>query len=254
MADMGAAEPRKYDIGGVLGTGFSLIGRRPVLFLGLAFALALIPVVLQAIMAPGMMTGAVDPETGLPDFNVAVFAVITPVSYVVYALLYATLTSAALQELDGAKPTFGSSLAVGLRKFFPLFILTFLVSLAVMVGFIFLIVPGVILALMLSASGPALVAGDAGILGAFSRSRKLTKGSRWRLLVLYIAVMGIMMMVQIPVSILVLFGNLILIIVAQAVFTSVLNVLLISIITASYVELRDIKDGPNVQELSSIFE
>lgn len=70
-------------------------------------------------------------------------------------------------------------LSTGLRKFFPGLGLMILWFLGVGIGWVLLIVPGLMLLTMWSAAFPALVGEDCGVIESFGRSRALTKGSRW---------------------------------------------------------------------------
>jgi len=54
------------------------------------------------------------------------------------------------------------------------------VGLGVMVGFLFLIVPGVILAICWLVSAPVLVVEKVGVFRAMERSLALTRNHRWR--------------------------------------------------------------------------
>jgi hypothetical protein len=76
---------------------------------------------------------------------------------------------------------------VGLRDAFshvpaiviPLFIVAFVQALVIALGFVLLIVPGLIALTLFSVVGPALVAENPGIRGAFRRSRQLVRGNAW---------------------------------------------------------------------------
>lgn len=93
------------------------------------------------------------------------------------ALVWGTVT-----YLNGRRAPMREVLGVGLRKFLPLLGLGVCLGLAVGLGFLLLIVPGVLLILMWSVAAPALVVERTGVFGAFSRSAQLTKGNRWAVL------------------------------------------------------------------------
>jgi hypothetical protein len=67
----------------------------------------------------------------------------------------------------------------GLTKFLPGLGLLILWFLGVGLGWVLLLVPGLILITMWSAALPALVGEDCGVTESFGRSRALTKGYRW---------------------------------------------------------------------------
>ncbi|MFM5886512.1 MAG: hypothetical protein ACKOQ3_14490 [Novosphingobium sp.] len=78
-----------------------------------------------------------------------------------------------------APVSIGECFAFGFSTFLPGLGLLILWILGVGLGWILLIVPGLILITMWSASLPALVAEGQGVIASFGRSRALTKGYRW---------------------------------------------------------------------------
>jgi hypothetical protein len=76
------------------------------------------------------------------------------------------------------RPSVGQALTMALSMFIPLLLANILGGLATLVGFIFLFVPGIYLAIKFSLTGPALVAEDIkSPIAALSRSWQLTKGN-----------------------------------------------------------------------------
>lgn len=88
-------------------------------------------------------------------------------------------TTAGLLKADrGEAVSIGDCFSAGVQTCVPLLVLTILWFLGISLGFMLVIVPGCLLLAMWSVSVPALVAEDTGVIGAFGRSRALTKGSR----------------------------------------------------------------------------
>lgn len=65
-------------------------------------------------------------------------------------------------------------------------LLTIVVGIGVGVGVLLLVVPGIIFTMMWSLAVPVTVLEDRGIIDSISRSSELTKGSRWRIFVVWI--------------------------------------------------------------------
>ena len=86
----------------------------------------------------------------------------------------------------GRPATVMGSLAAMKGRVVGLAILTFVIGIGVIVGLVLLIVPGVILALMWSLAIPVAVLEEETIGAAMSRSIDLTKGSRGRILLIYV--------------------------------------------------------------------
>ena len=92
-------------------------------------------------------------------------------------------------EADGrVDATVGELLGSVSPKLFSLLLLGIVTSILIAVGFVFLISPGVILALMWFVAVPVLVAEDKGVFASMSRSSELTKGNRWRLIWLVVII------------------------------------------------------------------
>jgi hypothetical protein len=90
-------------------------------------------------------------------------------------------------------------------EIFPVIGLSLVVGMAVGLGFILLIVPGVFLALMWALAVPVKVLEDKGVFDAMSRSSELTQGSRGRIfligLLIFALSFGVSALLQIPIFI-----------------------------------------------------
>ena len=106
------------------------------------------------------------------------------VSLVGGAIVFAGATAGMIKADRGEVVTIADCFTSGLGKALPAIGLVILWVLGIYAGFILLFVPGCILVAMWSVSFPALIAEDVGVIGAFGRSRALTKGSRWKIFLL----------------------------------------------------------------------
>ncbi len=84
----------------------------------------------------------------------------------------------ASDEITGGQPNLGTSVRFGASKLIMMWALGLVVGIIVVLGFIALIVPGVILAIMFSLTVPVLLIENQGIGGSMTRSRELV-GHRW---------------------------------------------------------------------------
>lgn len=108
---------------------------------------------------------------------------------IAFSLLYLLFTSAgmvgataALLKADrGDDVTISDSFTAAARMCLPALGLTILWLIGVYLGLILVIVPGCIVLAMWSVSVPALIAEHTGVIGAFGRSRELTKGHRFKI-------------------------------------------------------------------------
>ena len=107
---------------------------------------------------------------------------IAPYSILVFVLLMGALTDATGRAYAGERPTIGGSLGRGLRKLVPMAIAIVVSGFCMFLGFLFLIVPGLILLAMWFCMAQAIVLEDRGPIDALGRSRELSRGARLRIL------------------------------------------------------------------------
>jgi multisubunit Na+/H+ antiporter MnhG subunit len=253
------ARPEKFQIGRVFNNSFSVIGRNIVLTVGLALLFSGLPTVLMQLWTESRMQAilAVDPGAAAdPAFafrNSWISFVAIFISSIFALLLQSALVRATIEDLNGKRPTFGDSLQIAIRFLLPTLGIGFLVALGSGLAMIALIVPGIILWLGWSVSVPVLIQERLGVVGSMSRSRALTKGSRWSLFGLFLVLIIIAMVIQGAAGVVVyLFHGIAAAIVAGLV-QSVMSMLLSVAAAVSYVELRQVKEGTSVDELAEIF-
>jgi hypothetical protein len=110
-------------------------------------------------------------------------------------VLYGFQLSIAISELEGRTLTAREGLQIGLKRCLALFAATLLVALGTSLGMIFLLVPGIILAVVWAVTLPAVVV-RGGVLAGLQDSRDLTRGNRWRIFGLAVATFVVMLVVQ----------------------------------------------------------
>ena len=261
----------RFDMGRVISRTFGAIGKNLPVFALLTVLLYAVPqfflqVVLNTEAAQGsasdqMVKGLVAVVGGLASF-------------VLYYALQACLVKGTVTFLRGQPASVGDSLKTGFGVFLALFGLTLLVTLLEGLGFVALIVPGIILAIRWSVAVPVLVIERGrGISGAMKRSAELTKGSRWSIFGLMVVLLIVMWLMSaagmaigfsvsgaagltsgtgpaglvgalkspIAVGFNVLFGSLVLMVGAVGV-------------ASLYYELRSLKEGVSVTDLAKVFD
>jgi hypothetical protein len=106
------------------------------------------------------------------------------VSGMLFYLAQGFIGYAAYQDMIGRPVGAGDSLRAAIDRFFPLLGLAGWLSLAVGIGFVLLIVPGVLFMVMWSVAVPACVVEGIAPAASMRRSAALTKGHRWSLFLL----------------------------------------------------------------------
>jgi uncharacterized membrane protein len=178
----------------------------------------------------------------------------------------AVILFGAFQEMRGRMFDIAEAVRRGLTRFWPIIGLAILVALGVGIGFILLIVPGVILAIRWSVALPACVVENLGPLASMKRSAELTKGNRWKLFGVFLLVLVIIILASIVVGLFVglivgasalAAGEIFAVVVAAlvglviaAVYTAYLNIVLVMV----YHDLRVAKEGVATDQIAAVFD
>ncbi len=179
-----------FTIGGVIRRTFGLIGRNLGSFTAAAAVLVFLPGLLSSATAFNNVT-TLD-ATGRVRDTTAHFSFLGSSGGLLILLpqivLYGIVIRASLGDLRGEHRSVGADIAASFRLFVPNLVITILFYLGCILGYILLVVPGLILQCAWLVAVPAYMAERPGVFGAFGRSRALTAGYRWRicgLLLLY---------------------------------------------------------------------
>lgn len=175
---------QQFDIGRVIERTFGAVGANIVPLSIAALVLTGVPAFIWAIAERALRSGETF-ATGV-DFTTGIVAgaIGLVISVVCGVLLQGAVTYAVVADLQGRKATLGDSFSAAMRSFWVLLALGILSGLAIGLGLLLLIVPGIILSLLWFVIGPVAVAERAGVSKAFARSRDLTRNHRWWLLLL----------------------------------------------------------------------
>lgn len=250
-------------IGRIFSRAFSFMVKYPLITFGSALLFGALPSVLSQVL---LVSQATNPDEGNLAATIgflAVQIVLVVVSLVGSGLMQAIMTRGLVMAHEGHRPTFGHCLSQALRFAVPVIGLMILWTLGVGLGFLFLIIPGIILGCMWAVVIPALVEERTGVSGAFARSRELTRGHRWK-------IFGLLMVVMITFYlVLAVFGLLgiagasagdieagsfeIAVIAYSALSGLVFGLLWATIQPSLFVELRDAKEGGGAGELAQVF-
>lgn len=169
------------------------------------------------------------------------------------------------QHLTGRKVSFTESLSVAFGRLFMLVLISLAVGFLTGIGFLLLIVPGVIVYLMLWVAVPVAIVEKGGVGHALERSRDLTTGYRLRILILslvvgiiYAAVFGIWAALASMLAAAGLMPGT----VSHSLATLPVNLLTIGlasslmsvVVTVGYFTLRHDVEGVATEDLAAVFE
>src|SRR5262245_52640153 len=263
MAIAYAAAPR-FEMGRVVRRTFSVIGDNITTFA----MLSLIPAVSVAAMGwagSQFENGAWEPT--LPDVNTLALIGVGFVLYLLASVFFqGAVVHGAVASLNGRRASIPDCTATGLRYAVPLLCVGLLMMLGMVVGFVLLIVPMIMFAVMWCVVAPACVVERTGVFGAFRRSRDLTRGHRWPIFGLFLAFGFLMVIISM------VFGavagvsmvaaqsegaasGMSIVAMGSSVISSMISAILGSTFAAAlYYELRQIKEGIGPEALASVFD
>ena len=118
-------------------------------------------------------------------------AVVAILSYLAFTFVYAAVCWVVHEDSSGRKTRLAEAVQIGLKRLLPLFLLVIVSLLGFAAGLVLLVIPGLILAVRYFVSGSVCVIEGEGVKGSLRRSAALTKGHRWKLLVLLILIYAV---------------------------------------------------------------
>lgn len=173
---------RPLTTGELLDRTFSLYREHFALFVGI---IALPRLLSLAVQLFGI---SLRPQTGLSAaFSAAMWALAFAIVGLLVAAASQAATVVAVSQLHLGRPTSVAEAYSRVKhRIVGVALLTIVIGIGVGVGVLLLVIPGIIFAMMWSLAVPVAVLEDRGINDSMSRSSELTKGSRWRIFVVWV--------------------------------------------------------------------
>jgi hypothetical protein len=181
----------QFSAGRVLGRSTSVLLAQLPAFLVIAAVLFTPVFVVSLIVGPGSVAhghaadsadlAAARSSEIAGQFSVGILA------FIAQYLLAGAVAYAALRHLDGRKTGFADAVVGGLRRLLPVVDSGFVAGILVGIGFLLLVVPGVILGCMLYVAVPAAQAERLDVTHSLGRSMALTRGRRTSVLLVMLA-------------------------------------------------------------------
>lgn len=212
----------------------------------------LVPMVayLPSLLLPASAGGITGQNRG---WAVGLLAIILTV--MLGLLSQAILVYGSFQDMRGKQVNIGESFNVGIGRLVPILGLTILEGLGIMIGFMLLIVPGLILIAMWFVAVPACIVERRGPWECLVRSGELTKGHRWKifgvviLLYLVSAIMG-----YILTSVLGAIAGSVVATIAALIWNGIWGAFFAVFVVVTYYELRVAKEGIDIEQIASVFD
>jgi len=249
----------RFEMGRVASRTFHIIASN-ILSFAMLSVIPGVPLVMLARMGKNSFL-----HDGRLDFSMLGYAGVIWLAYIFSVFLFqASVVHGAVVTLNGKRASFFDCLSTGLESFLALFGLTLVMVIGIMLGFVLVVIPGIIAMLMWSVAVPVYITERTGVFDALRRSRQLTSGHKWAIFGLLLA-FGILSMVIALVAALST-GPLLPSPQAAASGASVgraivstgasmINaVISASLIASIYYELRVMKEGIGPEALASVFD
>jgi hypothetical protein len=258
-----AYDDRNVSIGRVFQRAFGAVQTNPVVIVGLALLIGALPALIITILlvqlglggANGLQSGfSIGRILGASFFSSMVMMVVS-------ALVQGTMTRATVSACEGRAATFAESFAAAARVLLPLIGLSILYAIAIGLGLVLFLIPGLILLLMWAVAVPSLVVERQGVMAAFRRSAQLTKGSRLKILALflvfgvaYLALSWLLRLFGLGMYTTGSFGGLTVSdAIGSVIMTTISTVIWGTVQPSLYVELRQAKEGTSTEHLEQVF-
>lgn len=171
-------------IGGVLDNGFQLLKASFGKVIGLAFISAIIGSAPNLLLPQPPLTNEPQLATGLLAGSL--------VAGLISAMFYGAIIARIDAVIKSTEMSFMEAVKVGARRLLPLILCFIIYGLAVMVGLLLLVIPGVILALSLGMAPYLVVMENRGPIDAIKRSHNLVWGNWWRTAIVLTVIMFIL--------------------------------------------------------------
>jgi hypothetical protein len=170
-------QPQPWDVGDVLGAGWNAISNHWPVLVFAPFVAGLIASIPSFIPVVLLLSHTVKPNSS--EYWTA-YAICTTLGLIASTFFQVGMTKMYVTAARGQTPEFGDIFSGGPR-FLPMLGATLLAFLAVMLGYVLLIIPGVILAIGLCLTHFYVVDAELGPIDAMSASWNATRGHKLQL-------------------------------------------------------------------------
>lgn len=228
-------------IGSVLGRSLKELLKRPILYLGLN---------LLAVIPYGLLLGL-----GMANMSLALMSLAQIVMMILVLVIQGVIAYMVFHDMAQRQASLPNAIASAMKHIVPMVLAAILTGLAVGIGTLLLIIPGIILMCVLAVTIPACMVEKLGAVDSLKRSAELTKGYRLQIF-LMVLIVGIINAVLSGViqRIAPAFGSIavmVIVLIAVSIIPQAFNSVMMSVI---YHDLRNVKEGVSAEALASVFD
>lgn len=249
----------QFSIGGVLSSSFGVYARNFVSFTVLGLIIGLVNLAFELLLAAGPAAAAAETVDYVP------IIVGFLISVLVGGLTQAAVIYGTFQDMRGSKAGPGDCIVRGLSAVVPVIIASIIYSIAVFIGSLLLVIPGIIIIVLWWLYVPAIVVERKSIFESFGRSAELTKGRRWQILGLGLVIFVLLLIIFSVIGF-VLFGAMmespggelaevpLWATILNYAISAIVTVFLAVVTAVTYYYLRAEKEGVGIEDLASVFD
>lgn len=183
--------PQDWTIGEVLGVGWEAVKRNPGVLVGGYFLIAILQQAVQSMVRYALFGSFAQPEDPMEALQTSGATI--PITLAIAVFFTIGQFRVALASARGEAADFGMFFS-GLDRLLPGLLLMFIMYTGIVLGFILLIIPGVILSLAWSLSFVSLADTKMGTMETLSDSWEHTKGQKMKILGFSFATLGVFLL------------------------------------------------------------
>jgi Membrane domain of glycerophosphoryl diester phosphodiesterase len=249
----------QFSIGSVLSSSFGVYARNFVSFTVLGLIIGVVNLAFELLFAADPAAAAAETVDYVP------IIVGFLISVLVGGLTQAAVIYGTFQDMRGSKAGLGDCIVRGLSAVVPVIVASIIYSLAVFIGSLLLVIPGIIIIVLWWLYVPAIVVERKSIFESFGRSAELTKGRRWQILGLGLVIFVLLLIIFSVIGF-VLFGAMmespggelaevpLWVTILNYAISAIVTVFLAVVTAVSYYYLRAEKEGVGIEDLASVFD
>ena len=171
---MAQLQLRPHSVGDIIDASFTIYRKRFGPMIAVCLLLVFIPFVISLI-------GGCTTEGASTSCDSAIGWIGNIASQIGVGVASAAAILVAAEAYAGMSSDWRQSTAAGLRRIVPIVVVTVVAGVAIGIGFVVIVVPGIFLAVSFAVAIPALMIERVGPIESLKRSWRLVSGERWRL-------------------------------------------------------------------------
>ena len=210
-------------------------------------------VVMLIVSLPNLYFTLQTPETD-PTFATANFLLASVIGLFLSTIGEAFILIGAFQYLRGQPVVPSEALQRSVARFLPIVGFAILYAIALLFGFLLLIVPGIIFLVMWTVALPACVVEGLGPVDCMRRSAELTKGHRWKILGIIILLAIISGFINWILGMIAAQGGVVVKSGITLIWTAAWSAYWNCVLVMIYHDLRVVKEGVDTDQIASIFD